>query len=507
MHVTPKLDIHKNGHQLVSKITNPKYIEKHAFFPLLYVTMKERRYKRVSNESSLRSHSVIKNGVKKSNSKKRPLHYASNIDALIFAYYAKLLSDKYEKLLSKNIELSDCIVAYRKLKIEGTEKGKGTAHFAKEVFDKISEMCTPTCAVAKLDIKSYFNRIDHEELKKVWVNILGEEKRLPKDHYNVFKAATRFSYINRDDLRVRPTNNGKRAHFDEKRLAEIRNQHGVQSFFANTKEFRDSIKSGKIKLYRFPFRNDKNQPVGIPQGLPISAVLANMYLLNFDTAVYEYVVKKLGGFYRRYSDDIIVVCKPEDFDSVIDFLLQKIIESKVEISKEKTEKFKFETGSVNGVNRIVSKRIDGISEKSGIPLTYLGFEFYGYKTQIKSANLARFYRRMILTVKRKSKRAIKAAEKEPGKEPILFYRQLYKLYSNKRLNETNLYRKVSKLQLNDKDEFSLVSRKIQSKQQGNYFSYVRRTSEIFNSPNIKRQLRNHKKVFRAAVQKHFKDKI
>jgi len=45
---------------------------------------------------------------------------------------------------------------------------------------------------------------------------------------------------------------------------------------------------------------------GIPQGSPISDLLANMYLLNFDCAVRK-ILDALGGSYLRYSDDILLV--------------------------------------------------------------------------------------------------------------------------------------------------------------------------------------------------------
>ncbi|PPJ40277.1 hypothetical protein C0063_20550, partial [Pseudoxanthomonas sp. KAs_5_3] len=63
----------------------------------------------------------------------------------------------------------------------------------------------------------------------------------------------------------------------------------------------------------------------------------------------------------------------------------------------------------------------------GRPLTYLGFEFYGYKTLIKSANLARFYRRIIYAVKRKALRASRIQSKEGGPF-VIFKGQLKRLY-------------------------------------------------------------------------------
>lgn len=45
---------------------------------------------------------------------------------------------------------------------------------------------------------------------------------------------------------------------------------------------------------------------GIPQGSPISGMLANLYMLEVDKNINE-LVKAYCGFYMRYSDDFMVV--------------------------------------------------------------------------------------------------------------------------------------------------------------------------------------------------------
>ena len=44
----------------------------------------------------------------------------------------------------------------------------------------------------------------------------------------------------------------------------------------------------------------------IPQGTPISALAANIAMIDFDIEMVR-EINALGGSYRRYSDDILVV--------------------------------------------------------------------------------------------------------------------------------------------------------------------------------------------------------
>lgn len=508
LHVTPQIDTKANEHNLLARIKNTSYISKYAFFPLIYSEIKERRYKKsLLDPQNKRKHSFKKDGLTIKNAKKRPLHYATHMDALIFGYYAHQLQSIYDKLLESK-DLSECIIAYRKIKIEGSDKGKSTIHFAHELFQEIKKRSENKCIVLKLDIKSFFNELDHGKLKSDWIKLLDKGDKLPADHYNVYKAATRFSYILKDDLRISPKY-GKRTGFDEKKLAKIRNTTGNHCFFESITEFRNKIKNGDLKLYKLPFGSKK----GIPQGLAISAVLANLYLLEFDLKILAKVVDELKGYYRRYSDDIIIVCRPEEANVIENFVLDAIRDSKLEISPDKRETFLFKKKMFSkGRERIVCTKI-GKEEQQNTPLTYLGFEFYGYKTLIKSANLSKFYRRMILAVKRRAKRATAISRNLPGTTPVIFKRQLYRLYTKQSLNDKVAPKRLKSLEKNDKNLFKLVvtdeekspkktQKKHKVKRKSNYLSYVRRVSFIMNNDQIKRQIRNHRKVFNAAIKKH-----
>lgn len=504
LHVTPKIDVNARAHELISKIKNPNFIAKHAFFPLIHAVIKERKYKKHPDDPKVRSHSHFHKGKFKSSAKNRPLHYATHIDSLIFGYYAEILLVLYEKKLEENIGLSECVIAYRKIAVsEGQENiGKSTINFSHEAFNAITQRAESECVVLMFDIKSFFSELNHNQLKLAWCDLLKEPK-LPKDHFNVYKATAKFQYILRDELRLKGATGGRRNGFDERRLAEIRKVHGKECFFESIQDFRNAIANGKIKIYKRPFVKD-DVPVGIPQGLPISAVLANLYLYQFDIAVLNNVVKGMGGFYRRYSDDILIVCQKDQAEKIKLFIKEEIAKSKVDISDEKTEMYTFKKALIGNKNArviCVQEQKDGTTKNK--PLTYLGFEFYGDKPLLKSANLAKFYRRMIYAVKRKAMLAVKIAE-VTGETPVIYKGRLKRLYSKLKLNSTKQYNTRKRLVLKKDGFYHYRFKKSKNEHSSNYFSYVNRASRLMEEPAIVKQLGKHKAIFNDALSKHLK---
>lgn len=468
LHLTNQIDVSTRRGEILGLVQNEQLVAKHGFFPLMHTSITERRFKKNSSLSNERSHSF--NGV--SNAKPRPLHYATHIDSMIFGYYAEQLQKEYILELYRTEGLANCVTAYRRIE-DTTKKGKykSTIHFAHEVFEQIKVRSASNCTVLKFDIEKFFTSIDHKLLKKAWIDLL-KTPSLPKDHYNVFKASTQFSFINRADLKIKTNNSKKKSAFDERKLADIRKKN-IVAFYESPKSLKSAIRNGDLKIYKNSFRNKLNQMVGIPQGLPISAVLANLYLLEFDRIIYQTVVKDLNGYYRRYSDDIIVICRDEDKDKVEKIVQDAIEKRKVIINPTKTEVFLFDQTKKSDETRINIYKVDKGIKKANLPLTYLGFDFYGNKTLIKSANLAKFYRRMIFAVKSRSKRAIIASEKT-GQTRTLFKRRLFRLYTNINLDKIEKYHKRKRLVQNKFDLFIYESEKEESEFKSNYFSYTRR---------------------------------
>jgi hypothetical protein len=508
LHITPKIDVYKRYAEIYTKVHDETFVAEHGFFPLIHSVIKERKFKKIPNGVG-RAHSYKKGDEYKKTAKLRPLHYATHIDALIYGCYAEKLLKLYEVELQNYPGLTDCVIAYRKIEVDDPDNdendelpGKSTIHFAHEAFEEIKKRSVDGCVVLMFDIKSFFSELNHQKLKKAWCDLLKVEKLDPA-HFNVFKAATNFRYILKDELRINPSKTGRRSGFDEKKLASIRKYEGIEAFFSSIDDFKKAIKNKTLKVYKHPFMKD-NRPVGIPQGLPISAVLANLYLLEFDKAILDKIVNNSDGFYRRYSDDIMIVCKPNEADDIEKFILNEIKDSKVEISEDKTEKYLFQHEQISPrINRITTTLISHGKTKIGKPLTYLGFEFYGYRTLIKSANLAKYYRRMISSVSRKAGRARKISERSDT-TPAIFPRQLRKIYNNVNLNKEKVYRKRKMLVKNEQGFYSFTFKKIPIKSGSNYFSYTKRASLIMAQPQINGQVRNHKIIFYASMAKHLK---
>ena len=108
---------------------------------------------------------------------------------------------------------------------------------------------------------------------------------------------------------------------------------------------------------------------------------------------------------------------------------------------------------------------------------------------------------MIYSVKKKCNRAKKLAEKN-GNKPIIYKRQLYKIYRNINLDKSKSTRKFNSFEKLETGEYRIISNIKNKPFQGNYFSYAKRSAEIMNEPAILKQIEGEKRVFNQAIQKH-----
>ncbi|SCY99356.1 reverse transcriptase domain-containing protein [Flavobacterium caeni] len=463
-HFTNRTNIRFRG-KVKNYILNSENIAKHSFYPLIYKEIIQRRYKLSKRNGKVsRSHTEVKDDKIVSSKKVRKILYATHLDAHIYSYYTRKLQAEYERYISQNESLSSSITAYRKIPVANKSKFKNNVHFASDVFEEIKKR--DDCVVLAFDIENFFPSLDHKLLKRIWTKVLNL-KALPPDYYNIYKAVTNFSYVRLEDLKPKPS------HFDEKEFAKLK-KNGKNSFFSSSRELFDS----GITIYKNQKLNGSKEVVGIPQGLPISALLANIYMIPFDESIIKTLYENHKVFYRRYSDDIVIVCDKSDMEDIKLFVDNHIKKINLSISIPKTEITFFE--KIDG--KLVCYQIVGGVKKLNRPLNYLGFEFYGYQTLLKSKNIAAFYRDMKASIKRKAKRIQAVRERTLTDNPAIFKRKIFRLYSFKgvkpRLIKNRKYR-------------------------GNYVRYVYKAAEEMNSPEIKRQIRNHWNILQKTIKKYY----
>ncbi|MFK4512448.1 reverse transcriptase domain-containing protein [Bradyrhizobium daqingense] len=149
---------------------------------------------------------------------------------------------------------------------------------------------------------------------------------------------------------------------------------------------------------------------GIPQGSPISDLLANIYLLKFDCAVRERIAK-LGGVYFRYSDDILLICPGgEDVGKSLAYDMRVMIKKfgeKLVIKEKKSSVFVFSSKGSTQVCTLVQ----GEQDKNG--LEYLGFRFDGRKVFIRDSTLSNLYRKVTRNAR---SAAVSLVKRYPGKD-------------------------------------------------------------------------------------------
>lgn len=473
---------------VTSYVKKSDNIEKHKFYPLIYKQARERKYKLCQEPDGTfnRYHSKLNSdGTKESMAKCREIYYASHLDAHILSYYANIvLGPKYESALKAFPDVDKSILAYRKVE-KPNGKGKNNIDFAKEVFDSIEEQLENkgACAAVALDVSAFFDSLNHAHLLKALKELLGnaDASRLPNHHYAIYKYVTNISFVRYEDaLELAGVKHPK----DLIPKKGKSNKNELQSFAINHSEFRKKFaKQGKIQLHPF-YEKDKPKTkeyrCGIPQGTPISAFLSNLYMLDFDKWACQFV-SEIGGLYRRYSDDIVVLCPPEKVAVVTMQFLWQIQECcKLTIKAEKTQVSVLRKKG----NNITCQCLTTGKNK---PFQYLGFEFNGEVALIRQSSISKFYRRMKTAVRVRCSRLRK------------LHRQRIPRFSSKQL-ETVLFKGPIYAR------YSHLGRRGQNR---NYIHYAADAERVFgkgkNKNKIKRQLRNAWPVLEETIQNRYSE--
>ena len=111
----------------------------------------------------------------------------------IFSNYRHILSEHYEVELAR-LGLEANVLAYRRIALGDGLGGKCNIHFAHEAFAKVRQL-GKCCAIA-LDISSFFESTRSCTSEGPLVPPTGVD-RLPEDHFQVFKAITRYSFVDK----------------------------------------------------------------------------------------------------------------------------------------------------------------------------------------------------------------------------------------------------------------------------------------------------------------------
>lgn len=407
-------------------VTDPERVARHSFYPFLGFTMETMRIKK--NED----------GGLDLNPKPRAIKLAAHMDAAICLHYGAILKEPYESQV-RELGLGPCVTAFRRQE----ESGRNNIYFANEVFEYIQSH--RPCVALGLDVSKFFDRLDHGVLKERWAATLGVE-RLPPDHFALCKYITRFAWVDRDKAfsAVGISRHNPRP----------KDCHRLR--ICSAEQFRTQIREGGL-IWKNP-----KEGKGIPQGSPISALLSNIYMLEFDRVMLE-ATNHVGGLYRRYCDDILLVVPPQAEDETYRIAGEGIRRLGLNLNVDKELIVSFPAGY-------------GQHAEGGKSLQYLGFEFNGRQKLIRGSSLVRYYGKM--------RRGVSLAKQTQRKEN--------RARSKQGLGPTPLRTRKLKIR------YSYLIRRRFELQQGqdrvckeNFITYAYRAADTMKAPEIKRQVKNH----------------
>lgn len=437
----------------VRKISNPEWVRNHGFMPFLGKTLVNSRIKKIIDQET---------GQKRRfhDKKERKIHFASHLDSLIYSWYAFKLQSEYEDFL-KLKAFSPSILAYRSL-------GKSNVHFAKDAFDFISKSPVDL-VVMGFDVKSFFDNLNHQILLNNWKEVSGK-KRLSIDEFKIYRSITTFSTV--DSIKLRETLEERlgRAEF-------LKNKR--KGVLCTPDQFREIVRGDGLI-----YKNTEGR--GIPQGSAISALLSNVYMIHFDASLFE-LAERFGAMYLRYSDDILVICKPENEEEFKNEVAAQIVKLGLELSHEKTDITYFKK---NGSASQGFRNNDHTEQKR---MQYLGFEFDGQIALLRSSSMSRYKRKMVKGTRRAIYNFERALKNSEGYE-FLSREEKQQAFIDGKVFSRKLIKRYSHLGNPMK---SAKARGIVS--MGNFVSYAYRSSEILDEKAIRRQLRLNLEILKETI--------
>jgi RNA-directed DNA polymerase len=393
-------------------VTNPAEVARWEFFPLIRSAVVGSK---VRNKNKQTGQIDVKEKI-------RPICYASHRDSALYGVYASHLAYRYEDWLAAN-GLSESITAFR------PGCGKCNIHYACESFYWIE--ANRPCVALAFDISSFFDSLDHKLLKAKWCELIGSPN-LPAGQYAVYKSLIRAHVVDREIL------------YKKFKISRHNPRANGRTKICSSADFRTAVVGGGLL--------EAPKPVGIPQGTSISAVLSNIYLMDFDRAVAQ-MVSTWGGLYRRYCDDILVVVPPQWEAAAKAAIDSEMSSAKMTVQPEKTE-------AINFYKSVASSR----------PLQYLGLLFDGNRILLRPGGIGRYYGRL------------RAGVRNAGK--------------SRRANEDKMGLAKNSIDIRRKSINQLYSHLGRR----NFISYAHRAAELSGHAEIRRQVSRHWRVLEEAVR-------
>lgn len=391
-------------------VENPEWVCKHAFYPLISTDLDCSKYAK-TRETDLQKAFVPKY---------RHISYAAHIDHRIYQCYALRWYDEYQNELDAR-GLSCCIAAYRPgRRMSNITCAAKAINFIRDIGD---------CVVLTGDFKDFFPSIQHEIMLNA-MRKLYPCGFIPEDSYRVLKSVLKYAEWPLDNLlKLRGFDTSTKS----KRAKALRIINKERRPIIDTQTFREN----KSKAISLPWRKDDGGAAGIPQGLAVSGVLSNIYMLDADTGVNRRATA-LGGFFSRYCDDFIVVIPGDSIRPLEDILRFLELYPGLLMSPTKTKLYRVAGDSVYRLRK---------GESISSHLSYLGFDFNGRDVTLRQKTIGRFYNR--------------------------YYRNI-RLLRDRKIRPTNAEIKAIYRRFSYKGAF--MGRPFSS---GNFLSYVRRAQRAF----------------------------
>lgn len=399
------LDKRVNFKHVYPQISNPKFVDKHAFHPFIHFKMDLKKYT-VKSEYTNKEARKAQNqkDYKYRKPKERLIFYASHMDSYIYKFYGEKLNKYYTNYVTNVKDIDNEVLAYR-----DNKRGKNNIHFAKEVFKKILEQ--EKALIIMMDFTSFFDSLNHKVLKQNLKKVLGVDE-LPSYWYKLYKSLTKYCYIDKRKL------DG----FLEEKYGE---------------DYKKKIISRDITRYMSPeeFREQKKNPgfiefnsginKGVPQGSGMSSVLSNVFMIEADEKI-KGLVSTYDGMYRRYCDDIVVVIPLKDEavkfnmrNTVVENILSIIGEYEgLEIQKEKTEVYEFNQNQI-----YLFKEEQKETQPTVSKFDYLGFTFDGKTIRLREKSVFKYYSRAYKKVRIVNKYSAVYKKK-------VYRKSLYQIYTH-----------------------------------------------------------------------------